>query len=131
MLFQLLMRACHFVDEPREDDIVLPDIDAASFDGSEIDNEYYPLPVGATWSYEADGPDGFETIEALRKCLERLSPSHRGALDLFYRHEKSRAELAAHLAMTEDGVKALLRRIREGLADCIRRRLASPGMGAS
>ena len=63
MLFQLLMRACGFVDEPGEHDVVLPDVDAASFDGSAIDNEYLPLPVGATWSYEADGAEGLETIE--------------------------------------------------------------------
>ena len=61
MLFELLMRACHF--DEGEPDVVLPDVDAASFDGSAIDNEYFPLPVGATWSYEADGPDGLETVE--------------------------------------------------------------------
>jgi hypothetical protein len=57
------MRACNFVDDHRDDDVVLPDVDEASFDGAEIDNEYFPLPVGATWSYEADGPDGLETID--------------------------------------------------------------------
>lgn len=74
--------------------------------------------------------DGFETIEALQRCLERLPENRRGALDLFYRQGRSREEVAAHLKMTEDGVKSLLRGIRKVLADCIRRNLAMPGIGA-
>ncbi len=42
--------------------VLLPDVDAATFITA-IDNPYLPMPIGATWSYEADGPNGLETIE--------------------------------------------------------------------
>jgi RNA polymerase sigma-70 factor (ECF subfamily) len=67
--------------------------------------------------------DGLDYMEALGKCLERLSEDHRRALDLRYTQNKSRTEMASLLNMTEDGIKSLLRRIRASLADCIRKRL--------
>jgi RNA polymerase sigma-70 factor (ECF subfamily) len=78
----------------------------------------------AVWAAEflREG-DGFDYLEALRKCLETLSESHRHTLDLRYAEKKSRSEMARLLQMTENGVKSLLRRIRAGLADCIRKRL--------
>jgi RNA polymerase sigma-70 factor (ECF subfamily) len=78
----------------------------------------------ATWTgqFLGDG-DGFGYVEALRQCLEALSAEQRRALDLRYAERKSRAEMARLLAMSEDGVKSLLRRIRGRLAGCVRRRL--------
>jgi RNA polymerase sigma-70 factor (ECF subfamily) len=69
------------------------------------------------------GGDGADYVAALRKCLEGLSEEHRRALDLRYAQQKPRAEMAYLLNMTGDGVKSLLRRIRAGLASCIRKRL--------
>jgi RNA polymerase sigma-70 factor (ECF subfamily) len=69
--------------------------------------------------------DGFDYVEALRKCLGKLSDKQREALDLRYEKRTSRADMAGILAMTETGVKSLLRRIRSALADCIRNRLAA------
>lgn len=41
-----------------------PQISAADFmPGQPIDNPYFPLPVGATWSYEVDSAEGHETID--------------------------------------------------------------------
>jgi len=41
-----------------------PDISAADFTpGQPVDNPYFPLPVGATWSYEVFAEEGHETIE--------------------------------------------------------------------
>ena len=71
------------------------------------------------------GGDGFETVEALRKCLGRLDAKHRQILDLRYKQGKSRAEMARRCKMTENGIKTLLRRIRAALAECIQRRLAT------
>ena len=68
--------------------------------------------------------DGFDYIEALRKCLQELPERQRAALDLQYAQKKSRSEMARLREMTEDGIKSLMRRIRLALADCIRRRLA-------
>ncbi|HYG75687.1 MAG TPA: RNA polymerase sigma factor [Planctomycetota bacterium] len=67
--------------------------------------------------------DGFETIEALRRCLETLGEKQRRMLKLHYAENKSRSELAELFAMSEDGIKSLMRRLRGALAQCIRRRL--------
>jgi RNA polymerase sigma-70 factor (ECF subfamily) len=78
------------------------------------------------WSREflAAG-DGFDYAEALRGCLLRLSARQRQLLDLRYAHDKSRAEMAELMSLTEDGVKMALRRIRALLADCIQQRLVA------
>ncbi|MBM4034477.1 MAG: RNA polymerase sigma factor [Planctomycetes bacterium] len=75
------------------------------------------------------GGDGFDYVEALRKCLDALSEKQRHVLDLRYAQKKSRSEMARLLEMSEDGIKSLLRRIRAALAECVRRRLASEEPG--
>jgi hypothetical protein len=60
-LFHFLFGACHFGHH--EPDVLLPDVDAATFAGAEIDNPYLPFPVGATWHYEAESDEGLETID--------------------------------------------------------------------
>ncbi len=43
------------------DGILLRDVTSATWvDG--VDNAWFPLPVGATWDYSAETPDGLETI---------------------------------------------------------------------
>jgi RNA polymerase sigma-70 factor (ECF subfamily) len=69
------------------------------------------------------GDDGTAYRDALRACLEQLSRRNREILDLRYRDGKSRAEMAAALAIGEDGVKSALRRVRKRLQDCIEQRL--------
>ena len=69
------------------------------------------------------GGDGFDYMEALRRCLEKLGEKQRSALDLRYARRASRQEMARALSMTEDGVKSLLRRLRGILAACVRSRL--------
>ena len=84
----------------------------------------------SVWSSEfLRAGDGFDYVEALRKCLETLSEGQRRALDARYAEGKSRAEMARLLEMTENGVKSLLRRIRIGLAECVERRLAREEAG--
>jgi len=43
-------------------DVLLPDVGAATFVEG-VDNPFHPLPVGATWSYEAVTDEGTERIE--------------------------------------------------------------------
>ena len=62
-LFHFLFGACHDGRGDHEPDVLLPDADAATFDGAEIDNPYLPFPVGATWHYEAETDEGLETID--------------------------------------------------------------------
>ncbi|MCX7935716.1 MAG: RNA polymerase sigma factor [Planctomycetota bacterium] len=73
------------------------------------------------------GGDGFEVVEALRHCLQKVTQAARQVLDMFYREERSRAEIARACQMSEDGVKSLLRRTRAELAECIQRRLQAEG----
>jgi DNA-directed RNA polymerase specialized sigma24 family protein len=70
------------------------------------------------------GGDGFDYVEALRTCLEELSPEQWRAIDLRYAEKKPRSEMAALCGMTENGIKSLLQRIRRVLGDCVRRKLA-------
>jgi RNA polymerase sigma-70 factor (ECF subfamily) len=67
--------------------------------------------------------DGFDYIEALRKCLSTLGEKQRKLLELQYGQGKSRSEIAEAASMSEDGIKSLMRRLRSVLAQCIRRRL--------
>lgn len=82
----------------------------------------------STWRsvFLRDG-DGFDYLEALRRCLQDLPPKQRDVLDMRYRDEKSRGEMAQFLGMSEDGIKSLLRRIRATLANCVEKRLALQG----
>jgi len=68
--------------------------------------------------------DGFDYLEALRLCLHELPDDRRRLLVLRYAEKKSRADMARLAGTTENGMKSILRRIRAGLAQCIKRRLA-------
>jgi RNA polymerase sigma-70 factor (ECF subfamily) len=76
------------------------------------------------WAVEflRDG-DGFDYVEALRRCLGTLGGKQRQVIDLCYNQGKSRLEMAKLLQMTEDGIKSALQRIRAALLSCIQRRL--------
>jgi RNA polymerase sigma-70 factor (ECF subfamily) len=67
--------------------------------------------------------DGFDYVEALRRCLGNLGRKQRQVLDLRYAQHKSRGEMAQMLQMSEDGIKSSLQRIRAMLFECIQRRV--------
>lgn len=71
--------------------------------------------------------DGFEYVEALRKCLNVLPEKQRGLVQLQYYQRKSRSEMARLYRMTANGVKSLMRAIRAKLAECVDRRLRAAG----
>ncbi len=77
----------------------------------------------AAWAERTAGNDGSELLDALRACLATLADRARRALDVFYAGTRSRRRVADALDITEDGAKTLLRRAREHLRACIRRRL--------
>ncbi|MFO7898420.1 MAG: sigma-70 family RNA polymerase sigma factor [Planctomycetota bacterium] len=79
------------------------------------------------WSRTFAGDDGAGYLAALQACAEEAPGRSRQILDLRYRQQKSRADMAAALSMTENGVKSALRRIRERLRDCVQRRLGREG----
>lgn len=70
----------------------------------------------------ADNGDAY--VEALGRCLEALPRRTRQAVELRYRQQLSRAEIATRLGMKETGVKTLLQRARAALRECIERRLS-------
>jgi RNA polymerase sigma-70 factor, ECF subfamily len=76
------------------------------------------------WAKEflAEG-DGFDYVAALRHCLERVPEGKRKMLDMRYAEGLSRDKLAKAFRMTEDGIKAALRRVREQLAVCINQQI--------
>jgi RNA polymerase sigma-70 factor (ECF subfamily) len=71
--------------------------------------------------YAAD--DGEAYREAMRDCVETLEGRAKAAIDLFYRDQRSRCDIARELEMTEDGVKSLLRRTREILRKCVEKKV--------
>jgi RNA polymerase sigma-70 factor (ECF subfamily) len=78
----------------------------------------------AVWSAAA-GPDGTLTnyLDALRDCITKLEGRAQEAINLHYRDKSSRETIATHLGMQPDGVKTLLRRIRQVLRECIERKV--------
>jgi RNA polymerase sigma-70 factor (ECF subfamily) len=78
----------------------------------------------ALWLEVAGDGDGSEQVAALRECLQSLPERQRAAVMQRYAHGMGRDEMARHLGISPDGVKMLLRRVREALARCIEARLA-------
>lgn len=79
----------------------------------------------AVWA-KAAVDDGLETyLDALRECLAGLDGRARQAIDLHYKDNVSREQMAERLDMKPEGVKTLLRRTRQVLRECIERRLRS------
>lgn len=74
------------------------------------------------WAEFAQQDGGQRHLDLLRDCLEALPQKSRQAINLRYRDEQSREEMAVSLEMTLDGVKSLLRRIRTSLRECVQRK---------
>lgn len=74
------------------------------------------------WQQEC-GDDGDARIDALRACVGELPERSRDLLHRHYVEHEGRAEIGLAMAMTPDGVKTALRRLRDGLRACIERRL--------
>ena len=74
------------------------------------------------WSQSA-GAGTEEYFDSLDDCLAELTGRARRAIELRYRDDRSRRDIAAELEMSEDGVKTLLRRTRDALRKCVERRV--------
>ena len=72
-----------------------------------------------TWARWAGEDNGEELLVALRDCFRNLGERARRALELRFRDQCSRAEIAASLELTEDGAKNLMQRAKHALKDCI------------
>lgn len=66
--------------------------------------------------------DGLGYRQALDACLERLGARDRRALELRYGGGASRGAIGQALGLGDEGIKALLRRVRARLKTCIETR---------
>ena len=64
-----------------------------------------------------------DRLEALERCLQKLSERARKAVELKYAQSRKEAEVAELLETTGEAVKALLKRTREQLRDCVQRQV--------
>ncbi len=72
-----------------------------------------------TWSQWAGNDHGESLLEALRDCLQGLTRRARMALEMRFRGDHSRADIASALEITEHGAKNLMQRAKQQLRDCI------------
>jgi RNA polymerase sigma-70 factor, ECF subfamily len=87
-----------------------------------------PQPVDlelaeSVWAEAHAGDGGDAYLDALGECLQQLEGRAQTAIHMAYREGSSRAQIAAAMEMSEDGVKTLLRRTREILRECVERRV--------
>jgi RNA polymerase sigma-70 factor (ECF subfamily) len=76
-------------------------------------------------------PERSHRREALEHCLEGLPEQSRRLLNLRYVEELSSVHIAESVGSTTGSVRVLLTRIRNAVADCVRRRLAMEDHGGS
>jgi len=75
-------------------------------------------------AFVAECEDGGDLkVGALRACVDSLDERARELIDAHYRDNLSRAQLAGKFAMSEDGIKSWLRRVRAALRVCVERRV--------
>jgi RNA polymerase sigma-70 factor (ECF subfamily) len=75
------------------------------------------------WSAWAGHDGGEDALDALRECLQGLTNRARLALEMRFRGDNSRAEIAAALEITEHGAKNLMQRAKQQLRECIDHKL--------
>jgi RNA polymerase sigma-70 factor (ECF subfamily) len=66
-----------------------------------------------------------ETVEALRRCIEQLTPNNQRILRLRYMQNLQGTQVASELGRKLDTVYKALTRIHKSLLDCIQHRLAA------
>lgn len=81
--------------------------------------------VEVQWRQLAGDDGGEAAVDALQDCLAGLDERSRRSLELRFRQQKSRQEIAAALGMSEDGAKNLMQRAKQRLRECIERKIRS------
>lgn len=77
------------------------------------------------WCAYVGQDDGASYRAALAACVRQLKPRARDGIERFYGANETRDQVARALGMQPDGVKSLLRRAREALRTCVRRRIST------
>lgn len=77
------------------------------------------------WEHWVVDGRGERLLEALRKCVARLTPRARWALEMRFREQRSRPGIAAALEITENGAKNLMQRAKKQLRACVDQKMAA------
>lgn len=75
------------------------------------------------WATLAAADQGEAALEALKICWDRLTDRARQALELRFRSQATREQIAAAVGLTEDGAKNLMQRAKQQLRTCIETKL--------
>jgi RNA polymerase sigma-70 factor (ECF subfamily) len=90
--------------------------------GAKREVAFDPETAEAAWvSLTPDTGD--DRIEALERCLEKLAERARRAVDLKYTQDRKEAEVAELLETSAEAAKALLKRARNQLRECIEKQV--------
>ena len=73
---------------------------------------------------------GTDIFVLLKRCLENLSLVHKRIVEFFYYEKKKCAEIAESEHLSELTVRKRLERIRDGLKECIDRKMTDAEEGA-
>ncbi|QDU27882.1 ECF RNA polymerase sigma factor SigL [Anatilimnocola aggregata] len=76
-----------------------------------------------TWSTWAGDDEGENALDLLRDCLKGLTPRAQRSLEMRFRDQKSRTDIAEELQITPDGAKNLMQRAKQQLRECIESKL--------
>lgn len=87
--------------------------------------------VAGDWLEEADrvwkaltpNDSSDDRLDALERCLEKLSERARQAVELKYAESRKETEVAELMETTGEAVKALLKRTRDQLRECVERQV--------
>lgn len=75
------------------------------------------------WDRWVGNDNGEDLVEHLRDCFQRLTPRARLALEMRFRNDSTRAEIAEALKITEHGAKNLMQRAKQQLRACVESKL--------
>lgn len=75
-------------------------------------------------SFDVRPDDGERRIAALRQCLEKLSPDEQVVVEMRFVQELSLAAIGEQVGRGAEAVRLFLYRVRQRLADCVKKRLS-------
>jgi RNA polymerase sigma-70 factor (ECF subfamily) len=79
--------------------------------------------LGEAWNDLVRDDDGDELKSLLEGCLAELSQRAHWAMQMRYRDQLSRVEIASHLKITEHGARNLMQRAKQQLRECMELKL--------
>src|SRR6266545_5449988 len=75
-------------------------------------------------SFDARPDDGERRLTALRQCLQQLGPQEQTVIEMRFVQELPLAAIGEQLGRGAEAARLFLYRIRQKLADCVKRRLS-------